>query len=47
MVPPLKLNAVDAFESQRNPVVVEHAAPAVQKADELIAVVLMPFFTAA
>ena len=42
-----QLNAVGAFEGQRNPIVVEHAAPAVQKADKLIAIVLIPFFTAA
>ena len=36
----LELNAVGVFESERNEVVVEHAAPAVQKADELVAVVV-------
>ena len=36
----LQLDAVDVFQRQRNEVVVEHAAPAVEKADELIAIVV-------
>ena len=34
----LELNAVGVFERKRNEVVVEHAAPAIEEADELVAV---------
>ena len=34
----LELNAVGVLERERDEVVVEHAAPAVEKADELVAV---------
>ena len=40
----LQLNAVDGFEGERDEVVVEHAAPAVQEADELVAVVVDSLF---
>src|SRR5208337_4940555 len=36
----LQLDAVGAFESERNPIVVQHAAPAVEKADELIPIMV-------
>ena len=34
----LQLNAIGVFEGQRDEVVVEHTAPAVEEADELVAV---------
>ena len=36
----LQLNAVNVFERERNEIVIENAAPAVQKADEFVAVVV-------
>jgi hypothetical protein len=36
----LELNAVGVFESERNEIVIENAAPAIQEADEFVAVVV-------
>ncbi len=36
----LQLDAVDVFKSEGDEVVIEHAAPAVQKADEFVSVVV-------
>src|ERR1700722_14960236 len=38
----LQLNAIGVFKGERNKTVVEHAAPAVQKADKFVAVVIDP-----
>ena len=40
----LQLDAIGAFQGEGNPIVVKHAAPAVEKADELIAIVIDAFF---
>ena len=40
----LQLDAVGVFQGERNKVVVEHAAPAVEKADELVSVVVDALF---
>ena len=38
----LQLDPVGVFESERNPVVIKYATPAIEKADELVAVGLNP-----
>jgi hypothetical protein len=39
-----QLDSIGVFQGQRDEVVVQHAAPAVQKADELIAIVVDALF---